>query len=275
MGSTPNRLDLALAALAEGRFAEAFTDATLACDIAPEDPIPRIAVVHALLGLGLDEPALAQADALADEAPGLPSVEHTRAFVRARIGRREEAVALLRGALVAHPRDPDLLALLGDLFLDEEPATAEAHYRASLGPRPHDARVRNNLGVALRKQRRTREAAEAFREAVATDPDSADARRNLHVAVRDLLHKDLSGWVAAAFFAALMVWDRFAREAPVLNGLGLVAGFVASAVVVLAWNHPAADRLQRKLFRVDEPLYESYRRVDLELRADRGATRVR
>ena len=60
-----------------------------------------------------------------------------------------------------------------------EPKAGEEIYRRALALAPRSYEAYNGLGIALARQGRTREAAEAFEKAIAIDPGLATARENL------------------------------------------------------------------------------------------------
>jgi tetratricopeptide (TPR) repeat protein len=97
-----------------------------------------------------------------------------------------------------------------------EPATR--HYVAATQSRPENSYFRTNLGNALLKQRRLREAADTFARAVELDPQNADAKNNLAYAYLEL-GQHLN---AAAQLCQQAVALRPSRSAYYLDTLGAV-----------------------------------------------------
>jgi tetratricopeptide (TPR) repeat protein len=141
--------------------------------------------------------------------------EHQRA------GRLDQAEALYRAALDAHPNDPRLLHLLGTLLLQRrqpalavsplrqaaqlaptspdahfaladalrmsgDPVAAETAYRTSLSLRPLFPPAHNGLGLALVQQEKLESAVAAWRRAIQLKPDYAEAHANLGAALAQL-----------------------------------------------------------------------------------------
>ena len=95
-------------------------------------------------------------------------------------GRLGEAARLYRDALKHDPKNPDILRLLGSLYIQtNNPADAEATLRKAAELQPGNPEIFNNLGVALRNQNKFGEACDAFREALRLRPDYADALNNI------------------------------------------------------------------------------------------------
>src|SRR5262249_15744346 len=108
-----------------------------------------------------------------------------------REGRREEALALLRGARLLHPRDVSIPFHLG-LLLHESGGRRPSEvvleeqagcYRTALPVRPDSFAALNNLGLTLIDQGKLDDAVAVFRRAVDLDPESPHAHYNLGVAL--------------------------------------------------------------------------------------------
>ena len=106
--------------------------------------------------------------------------------------------------------DPSFYAAdynLGNLLLADDPEQAIAHYRRAALEAPRDARVQNNLGIALAKPGNLTEAAEHFRSAASLLPDYPDPHANLGL----LLARQGDRIAAVAEFqAALRIDPNFA-----------------------------------------------------------------
>jgi tetratricopeptide (TPR) repeat protein len=102
----------------------------------------------------------------------------------------------LRQAQAAHPRDFWLNFHLTPTLLDNnEPQEAAGFCRVALALRPNTAAVYNNLGLALREQKKLPEALDAYHKALTLDRKVAKTWNNLGVALHD--QKDLPGAIDA------------------------------------------------------------------------------
>ena len=137
--------------------------------------------------LGKNREALAAADEAVRIAPDVPETHHARSLVLEALKRKAEAREASERAISLAPHEAPYHAQLGDLWVDTDAAVAEGHYRESLRLDPSSAAVLNNLGVALLRQKQTREAALAFRSAVLLDPTLEVAKQNTHASARRLL----------------------------------------------------------------------------------------
>jgi tetratricopeptide (TPR) repeat protein len=160
---------------------------------------------------------LVTAVVLAASCGGKAARDRAAGAVRLRSGDVGGALASLRAAAEAAPRDPEIWTLLGDAqFEAQRYEEADRSYRTALEHDPRAARARRHLAqLALRRGRRP-EAERLIREVVAQrprDPDSQLALGNL-LAARD----DLGG-AQAAFAAALA---RAPRHQAALYDLGRV-----------------------------------------------------
>jgi superkiller protein 3 len=99
------------------------------------------------------------------------------------------AERLLRQAQERHPDDFWLNFTLANLLRQKKKpaASAEAvgYYQAALACRPGTVVVYNNLGVALRNQRKLPEAVAVYHKAIELKPDYASAYSGLGMALRD------------------------------------------------------------------------------------------
>lgn len=101
-------------------------------------------------------------------------------------GRLQQAEALYRQFLSAHPEHPDGLHLLG-LVLRQSGRNdaAEPFLRRAVALNPRDPLYFNNLGNTLRDRGKLSEAAECYRRALALKPDLASAWSNLGRTLHD------------------------------------------------------------------------------------------
>src|SRR5205823_6096500 len=88
-----------------------------------------------------------------------------------------------RAALQTRPTDPAASYNLANLLLaHDRPEEALAYLESARRILPNDANILNSLGVALIRSGRTAEAIDAFRAAVANDPNNLNARARANLA---------------------------------------------------------------------------------------------
>ena len=184
---------------------------------------------HALRLSGRLAEALEAADACVRLLPGAAESHAVRGKVLAGLKRRKEAEAAYETALELDPDDADLHRDFGDLFLQSDPAKAEACYRRSLAIDASDAVTLNNLGAALNRQKRPDEAALAFKSAILADPTLKVAKQNAHSTISSRLGA-VAG--AGAVFYLLSMVPRTLLHGPIRELEG--ASLAIAVVVVVA-----------------------------------------
>ena len=103
-----------------------------------------------------------------------------RAVDMLRSGRLEEAKAACILACKADPRSPDEWSLMAAIHAQlGENSQVEVCCRRIIKLKPDDAAARYNLGVALQAQDRHPDSIGSYREALALNPDYAEAWSNL------------------------------------------------------------------------------------------------
>jgi predicted O-linked N-acetylglucosamine transferase (SPINDLY family) len=111
---------------------------------------------------------------------------HVLALARVAAGDRREAWNALLAAVAQAPQDVAIRLALGAVCLDlGRPAEAQRHLEAALAAGAESAEAYDNLGLALRRQRKLPEAIEAFARAVSIAPRLTPARANLLLALRE------------------------------------------------------------------------------------------
>lgn len=108
-------------------------------------------------------------------------------------------------------------------------AAAEESFRAALGLAPGNPALLNNLGVALRAQKRTKEAIAEFDLAVQADPASKKARKNLFGATAG--YAGAGG--AIVFFLVIHALPEVERQLHLPEGV-VDAIFLGSLVAAIA-----------------------------------------
>jgi Flp pilus assembly protein TadD len=118
--------------------------------------------------------------AVADE-PTLMEAWFYLGQVHRRAGRGDEAVAALREAEELAPTDPDIPRVLGIVLCDDlhRPDEALVHFRRGLELQPGAVDLQIYVGVACRNKGDFAGAVAAARAALALDPASVRARRDL------------------------------------------------------------------------------------------------
>ncbi|MGZ6143876.1 MAG: tetratricopeptide repeat protein, partial [Myxococcales bacterium] len=120
-------------------------------------------------------------------SPGHPWALAQKAHALARMGRKDEAVALSRRALDAAPGDPELSLELASRLIDAgKEAEAEPILRAIASATPPRPLAGLRLGYLLLRRGRLDEASGLFRKAV------ADARHGDEAHTRAVAHADLA-----------------------------------------------------------------------------------
>ena len=149
-----------------------------------------------LLLQGLPEQADASFGTALRQRPGHARAAIGRARVSIRQGKHAEGEALLRGVLDADPFEAEARHRLGNLYLRQgrteegkeildafERLRVVSHevnrFRRILNTHPRDADAHYNLGVLYAGQGLYREAAAAYRRALAVNPGDTSARKNL------------------------------------------------------------------------------------------------
>lgn len=94
-------------------------------------------------------------------------------------GRRDEAEACFRHALLLAPDFVEACGNLGTLLGDDDPDAALPWLQKARALAPHDAEIAFNLGNGLRAVGHNDEAIAAYRAAIALKPDHAEAHVNL------------------------------------------------------------------------------------------------
>lgn len=206
-------LEHARALIQLGRFHDAGRMLADVIAAHPERAHPHCLMAQCLLELGDEKGALDSASAALALQPESEYAHRLRAVALVRLKRPHDAVQAAQQAVALAPdllpgyfalcdaalaaRDVPLAATaaatavrldpaspkghdaLGRVALARKrPAEAEQHFRTALGIAPADAGVLNNLGVALHRQGRHKQAVHYFGEASKLDPRSSLPRRN-------------------------------------------------------------------------------------------------
>lgn len=132
-------------------------------------------------------------------------------------GRLAEAREIYRRILLAEPRHPGALHLLGVIaHQNGQNETAEKLIREAIEANPSVAAFHSNLGLVFIANGRSEEAIASFHRAIQLQPDSAEVHRNLGQACQDRGQPDAA---IAAYRQAIRLGDNFAAT---YRNLGLV-----------------------------------------------------
>jgi predicted O-linked N-acetylglucosamine transferase (SPINDLY family) len=125
-----------------------------------------------------------------------PSAQHIQELLQQAValhqaGRFAEAKALYQQILIADPRHPDALHLLGVIFLQSgDNAKAVEFISRAIALRPDDPAPYMNIGLALKTMGQPDKALENYDKAIALKPGYADAWNNRGAALQDLKRLD-------------------------------------------------------------------------------------
>jgi len=160
--------------------------------------------------------ALAAADLAVAARPDHLAANYGRALSLQRLGRDAEAEAAFRRVTEADPEAAAAMADLGRLLASRgRPAEAEATYRKGLEAAPDSALLWNNLGaLLLGLPGRGEDALEALDRAVTLKPDMADAHFNRGAALQALERLEPS---IAAYRDAVAADPEHAQALPMLG----------------------------------------------------------
>jgi len=149
-----------------------------------EDFVERFEQGQRLMGSGRDEDAEKVFRALIAEEPEVAALHHALGLLlQFRDAPDAATAALLRAAELA-PEDPSIQRDAGiDLLRRGQPADAEPYLARAHALWPGEVEILVAHGASLRAIGRHHEARAAYREAVASDPNSVDARVGLAAAV--------------------------------------------------------------------------------------------
>lgn len=140
---------------------------------------------------------------LLQKQPNDVNALHFFGVLRARQGRRDEAVQLIKRSLSLSPRNPDAWNNLGNVLLAANDARgAELAYTNATNQRPEYAEAWYNLANLLRQARRRDEAARAYQRVLALNPRFAGAYENIALLFMKIGRPDLAAetyqrWVKA------------------------------------------------------------------------------
>jgi tetratricopeptide (TPR) repeat protein len=163
-----------------------------------------LAKAKALRASGDLEGALEACGRIAGGHPGHADAACLCALVRLDQGKVDEAAAALAGIDMAGAGDAELCLALGEaLAKAKRPGDAEAAFRRAIASRPDFAEAHYKYGVMLQDAGREEDAAAAFRKALALDSGHAWAHARLGYALKRFGRlEEAAGALERAFAAA-------------------------------------------------------------------------
>jgi tetratricopeptide (TPR) repeat protein len=180
-------------------------------------------LARALAACGRPEEALAVAERALAVAPGSPQALAARGEILLEQGKPSRAVADLRRAADALPRDGRLLARMAQACSEAERADcAERFYRHALNRDPRLATAHLGLALLLERSAPTR-ARDSFRRAIALDPSNRRAYQAAAQFARVQKDRRWAGELAVAERRIAPAVDRHRRQVEAslkLAGLG-------------------------------------------------------
>ncbi len=153
--------------------------------LARGSPQPRLGVAASLLARGMRDPARSELRKTLEQFPGSADAWFNLGNLQRADLQLDEAARCFRKVLSIRPGDESaclnlaMVLTLGDRF-----AEAEAALRDFMSGHGATADLLNNLGQALRYQRRVDAALDCYRRAMDLDPGHRGARLNIAVAQR-------------------------------------------------------------------------------------------
>lgn len=178
--------NLAIVLAETGRIGEALAAFRHAVAVDPDHAPAQVGLAAALAEAGDLEAAEAACRRALSRRPDDPEILRELGLLLALAGKGAEALGCFRRALDRAPDDGRLEADLGAALLERGEATsALPHLRRARDLGIDEPGLFCNLGVALNHLNRLDDAAQAYRSALALDPDDGDAAAQLfHLAQR-------------------------------------------------------------------------------------------
>jgi tetratricopeptide (TPR) repeat protein len=251
VGSAPHDGDaitqLAATLYRAGRHTEAAEAAARAVQVAPEREWAYRVSALALNALKRPREALGPAAEAVRLRPHFaPALS---ALLEAQLGCRHlaGAEATLAELLRIDPGAPSLNAKGRFLLLKRKQKDAEAAFREAIRLDPLQPAYLNNLGIALQRRGRRRQAIEAYRSAASLDPTYEPPRRNLYRTTRQYVWG--GGTIVAVIGARALLVASFRGTSLQRLIPGAIAVLFVVALCVVAFRFYAARRLHPSVWR--------------------------
>ena len=140
-------------------------------------------VADVAMASGAPDLALRLADLDLEQHPGSVAALRARASALYALNASAESEAAYRQLLRLDPADTAARLGLGRTLLRSDPAGAEAAFLAVLDREPANGPALNDLGIARDLQGRHQDAQQAYRQALALEPNDTGARTNLDMSL--------------------------------------------------------------------------------------------
>jgi tetratricopeptide (TPR) repeat protein len=204
MTSDPQNPDLACmlgaALLAIGKPGESLQAARSAAALAPDSEWPFRVMAYAFLRLKKSNDALRAAEQAARLAPTERLAIEVSAEAQLACGKTTDAEVTASRLIELFPESASGFELRARAALRRKRfGEAEANFREALRLQPDDWTLNNNLGVALQRQKKKKEAIEAFARAAKANPAAKLAQQNLFGATNNYVR------VGGVFFIAFLL----------------------------------------------------------------------
>jgi Flp pilus assembly protein TadD len=174
------RVELSRLVAATGDLQGALAIAGDALHLAPQDPRVAEQAASVLADAGDADRLAPLAEALAQRFPERPDGNYYRATALYLHGKTEDAIAVLRQVVDAHPDHARAQNLLGAACATAGRSDcARAAFEAAMRANPRDPSTYVNLGMFRLQSGDAGGALDAFGQALALDPQSAPARTGL------------------------------------------------------------------------------------------------
>jgi Flp pilus assembly protein TadD len=171
---------LGFALLSVGKPAESLRAARAAAALAPDREWPFRVMVFALIRLRKPKEALAAAEQAMRLDPTEEQVLHANAEAQLSCGKTAEAEATASTMIALFPASSSGFDVRGRALMGRKRfAEAEASMREALRLAPNDWALINNLGVVLQRQKKKKEAIQAFERAAIANPAAKLPQQNL------------------------------------------------------------------------------------------------
>ena len=222
------------ALLRVGKPEESLRAAQSAAALAPESEWPFRVMAFAWLRLNKPKKALAAAEEALRMEPTEELVLQVTAEAQLACGKTAEAEATASSLIELYPASASGFDVRGRALMGRKRfAEAEASMREALRLEPDDWTLNNNLGVVLQRQKKKKEAIQAFERAAIANPTAKVAKQNLFGAANSYVRAGglfFAGYLLLRLIPAIGNVTHLSRE--------LTFAIVAVAIVALvggAW----------------------------------------
>jgi len=218
-----------------GRHAEAAGVLRPAIDVDPGNEWLQVAYAWALLQTGHARKALAHALVAYEIRPTSPHIARTLAECQLELKQLDDAAVSANRAIELKPESGFGYDVRGRITLRAKHLrAAEMDFRQAIRLEPNVWAFHNNLGLALRLQKRDKEAVDEFELAVKQNPKSRVARRNLFGAASAY---QTAGVLLGFVFAIRLLTGAATRYVPeAVADLIFLASIFLATIAAIWWS---------------------------------------